>query len=60
MENWPPGIVDDLPAVRGVKPPAQLPDEALTWDFDGVFCGVRSASLELDRGDVLFRETSYV
>ncbi|KAK0631684.1 hypothetical protein B0T14DRAFT_559444 [Immersiella caudata] len=39
MESWPPHIRDKLPVVRGVAVPTQLPDGALTWDFDGIFCG---------------------
>ena len=40
MDEWPPRIDDELPIVRGVASPTRLPDGAVTWDFEKVFCGV--------------------
>jgi hypothetical protein len=45
MESWPPRIRDELPVVRGVAVPTQLPDGALTWDFDRIFCDVDPENL---------------
>jgi hypothetical protein len=52
MDTWPPGIIDKLPVVRGVALPTQLPDGALTWDFDRIFCDVDPQSLVTGWNDI--------
>ncbi|KAK0657104.1 hypothetical protein B0T16DRAFT_452594 [Cercophora newfieldiana] len=45
MDFWPSQITDDLPVIREIASPTQLPDGALTWDFERIYCGVDAENL---------------
>lgn len=48
MESWPLYVMEELPELRGLASPTQLPDGALTWDFDQIFCGIASEDDDID------------